>query len=486
MMTTQARKTLRQAGKSDLIDARAVALVAVCDGIDSLTQAFGDENAMEIRLLCDYRDQLISERTRIINRLCWHLVTLAPELEAQLVPAALKGPRVCARLTRQLAQLAACPRLRVARALLRRISEIGREERELLAELDTLLDAHAPQLLACYEDITQGAPSFARSTARPSRSRMSILTRQLTVAAVAVAVGAGAPALAHATASSTTAVKAKTPLVAAITAQTPKIHFSYSISRSSVPNSYLLTDGRSAAYSATYAVARVHADGAQLPAKLEWVLGVYLQRSGDNAILYGEHELVCHHRTTGDRALSAGLADYRFSNYYIGRADSLLGIPHPARTAEPYQPDRGKPTPAGPGTLRTPTGLTAAIAMDTPVLHEDLPRNIENAYVAPNEAAASYYSLTISRMYVDAAQRPARQDWVKGVQTQLRGDELLARGEETHGPGNNPTTGNREMKDALGILREADSEIAHADALLGIHASRPSATLPSHVTYYKG
>ena len=103
---------------------------------------------MEIRLLCDYRDQLISERTRAINRLRWHLVTIAPELEAQLVPAALKGPRICARLTRQLAQLPGSPRLRVTRALLRRVTEIGREERDLLAELDALIDAHAPQLLA--------------------------------------------------------------------------------------------------------------------------------------------------------------------------------------------------------------------------------------------------------------------------------------------------------------------------------------------------
>ena len=148
IMTAQARKTSRQAGKSDLIDARAVALVAVRDGIDSFTRAFCDENAMEVRLLCDYRDQLISERTRIINRLRWHLVTLAPDLEAQLVPAALKGPRICARLTRQLARLPAGPRLRVARQQLRRISEIGREERELLAELATLIEAHAPQLLA--------------------------------------------------------------------------------------------------------------------------------------------------------------------------------------------------------------------------------------------------------------------------------------------------------------------------------------------------
>ncbi|MEO8968220.1 MAG: IS110 family transposase [Solirubrobacteraceae bacterium] len=147
-MTGQARKISRQAGKSDPIDARAVAQAVVRDGVQSFQVAFTDEHAMQIRVLCDYRDQLISDRTRMINRLRWHLVTIAPEIEAQIGQAALKGPRICARLTRQLARLTASPQLRVARALLRRITEIGREERELLAELTALLDSHAPQLLA--------------------------------------------------------------------------------------------------------------------------------------------------------------------------------------------------------------------------------------------------------------------------------------------------------------------------------------------------
>ncbi len=147
-MTSQARKVSRTVGKSDPIDARAVALVVVRDGIESFSQAFCDEHAMEIRVLNDYRDQLISERTRAINRLRWHLVTIAPELEAQLAQAALKGPRVCARLARQLARLPQSPRLRVTKQLLKRIAEIGREERDLLAELTTLIDTHAPQLLA--------------------------------------------------------------------------------------------------------------------------------------------------------------------------------------------------------------------------------------------------------------------------------------------------------------------------------------------------
>jgi transposase len=130
-------------------DRRArLALAVVRDGIESFPVAFTDAQVMEIRILSDYRDQIICERTRTINRLRWHLVTIAPDLEAQLGQAALKGPRVCARLTRQLARLPQSPRLRVARLLLARITEIIREERQLLAELTILIDAHAPQLLA--------------------------------------------------------------------------------------------------------------------------------------------------------------------------------------------------------------------------------------------------------------------------------------------------------------------------------------------------
>jgi hypothetical protein len=81
----------------------------------------------------------------MINRLRWHLVALAPELEAQLNPASLRGPRICARLTRQLARLTPTPQLRVARRLLKRIGEIVREERELFTELTSLIDAHCPQ-----------------------------------------------------------------------------------------------------------------------------------------------------------------------------------------------------------------------------------------------------------------------------------------------------------------------------------------------------
>ena len=147
-LTESSRRAVREPGKSDPIDATAIARAALREGIDSLPVAFLDEQAHEIRVLTDYRDQLVNERVRYINRLRWHLVQIAPHLEAQIRPAGLEGPRIRARLARQLGQLPRSPQLRVAKAILKRICEICREEQALLAELETLVEANCSQLLA--------------------------------------------------------------------------------------------------------------------------------------------------------------------------------------------------------------------------------------------------------------------------------------------------------------------------------------------------
>jgi transposase len=170
-LTGESRKATRTAGKSDPIDARAAALAAIREGVESLPVAFLDEQAHEIRVLCDYRDQLTHERVRLINRLRWHLVRIAPHLEAQLGPEALKGPRIRARLARQLGQLPASTELRVAKAQLRRINEITKEQKELFAELTTLLQAHAPQLLEQQSIGTVTAAVIIGRTAGAQRFR---------------------------------------------------------------------------------------------------------------------------------------------------------------------------------------------------------------------------------------------------------------------------------------------------------------------------
>jgi len=147
-LTETSRRASREPGKSDPIDATAIARAALREGIETLPVAFLDEQALEIRVLNDYRDQLINERVRLASRLRWHLVQIAPELEAQLRPASLIGPQVRAKLARRLGRLPHSPQVRVARAILKRISETGREQHELLADLTALIEAHCPQLLA--------------------------------------------------------------------------------------------------------------------------------------------------------------------------------------------------------------------------------------------------------------------------------------------------------------------------------------------------
>ncbi len=106
------RKAEREPGKSDEIDALAVARAVVKDGVEQFPVAYLDEQAMEIRLLCDHRNDLIAERTRTVNWLRWHLLTLCPELERSLKRGALNKARELDRVDRRLRKLSAGARVR--------------------------------------------------------------------------------------------------------------------------------------------------------------------------------------------------------------------------------------------------------------------------------------------------------------------------------------------------------------------------------------
>ncbi len=147
-MTAASRRVQRRPGKSDPIDATAVAVAALREGVERFPAAFLDEQAMEIRLLHDHRDQLIVERTRLVNRLRWHLLAVDPELEASLQPRAFEQARVRARVLRRLARHGDSARVRIARELLKRVSVLTRQAHDLEAELKLLTSMHSPQLLA--------------------------------------------------------------------------------------------------------------------------------------------------------------------------------------------------------------------------------------------------------------------------------------------------------------------------------------------------
>lgn len=141
-----ARKSVRERGKSDSIDAFAVARAALKEGLETLPTAHLDERALEIRLLLDHHDDLVKERSADQRRLRWHLHDMWPELE---IPAgALDRAKWLTKVARRLARAEQSARVRVARALVRQIVQRTQRIRALQRELAPLVAGYAPQLLA--------------------------------------------------------------------------------------------------------------------------------------------------------------------------------------------------------------------------------------------------------------------------------------------------------------------------------------------------
>jgi transposase len=141
----EARKSQRERGKSDSIDALAVARAVIREGADNLPVAQLDERSLENKLLLDHPENLVAQRTDDQRRLRWHLHDLWPELE---IPAGALDREVWLdRLARRLSRTEQSVRVRVARELLRSIRERTRRERELERELGLLVKSRAPQLL---------------------------------------------------------------------------------------------------------------------------------------------------------------------------------------------------------------------------------------------------------------------------------------------------------------------------------------------------
>lgn len=142
----ESRKAERSRGKSDPIDALAVARAALKEGPETLPAAHLDEQALEIKLLLDHREDLVRSRSEDQQRLRWHLHDLWPELE---LPAGCLDRIVWLdKVARKLSRAEQKARVRIARELVRAIRERTRRAAELERELATLVAAEAPQLLA--------------------------------------------------------------------------------------------------------------------------------------------------------------------------------------------------------------------------------------------------------------------------------------------------------------------------------------------------
>lgn len=137
------RRGSREVGKSDPIDALAVARAALRE--PDLPVARLDDEARRVKLLVDHRDDLVTERTRMQSRLRWHLHELMPE--HHIAPKALRRFSVLADLEERLADHSG-PVAEIAVELVGRIRELTKRANELQVEIGSIVTKIVPTLLA--------------------------------------------------------------------------------------------------------------------------------------------------------------------------------------------------------------------------------------------------------------------------------------------------------------------------------------------------
>lgn len=137
------RKTVRQFGKSDPIDALAIARAAIRE--PRLPHAFIAGPERDVKLLADWRDDLVDDCVRHQRRLRWLLHELDPELPP--VPRGITNPANLDRLARKLARMEQTTHVVVCRELVTRIRELSRRCQQLQRQLAGLVKEQCPMLL---------------------------------------------------------------------------------------------------------------------------------------------------------------------------------------------------------------------------------------------------------------------------------------------------------------------------------------------------
>ena len=141
-----ARRSSRTKGKSDSIDAEAVARAAIRE--PGLPVACLDGVERDVRLLVDHREALVKERTKAQSRLRWLLHGIDPEIE--IPPRGLDRSIHLDRLEEGLARLAQTVEVRIARSLLARCRELTTEVTAMEQEISELVRVLVPEVLAVF------------------------------------------------------------------------------------------------------------------------------------------------------------------------------------------------------------------------------------------------------------------------------------------------------------------------------------------------
>jgi transposase len=167
-LMASSRRSGRERGKSDPIDALAVARVGLRE--PDLPVARLEGRSRELRLLVDHREDLVGERTRAISRLRWRLHELAPGY--QIRPRALTRRRSWAAVE-QLLESHQGLLAELAAALLSRIQSLSAEISGLDKRITTLTEELAPSLLELHGCGSLTAAKIVGETGEVSRFRSS-------------------------------------------------------------------------------------------------------------------------------------------------------------------------------------------------------------------------------------------------------------------------------------------------------------------------
>lgn len=166
-LMAQARTSARTRGKSDPIDALAIARAALRE--PDLPRAEHTHASRELKLLVDHREDLVGTRTGLQNRLRWRLHELDPEFD----PPTRKLD-LAKHLDRAQARLQELPASTVRRIALEELADIRALTRRINAlekEISELVRAQAPQLLDLPGCGALTAAKLLGETANPARFR---------------------------------------------------------------------------------------------------------------------------------------------------------------------------------------------------------------------------------------------------------------------------------------------------------------------------
>lgn len=136
------RRGTRSPGKSDPIDAEAVARAALRE--DDLPVARLEGETRRVKLLIDHREDLVAERTRMQARLRWHLHELMPELD--LAPKALNKFCHLDRVAKELAKVDGTV-AEIAAELVERVRDLTIRCNQLEREITSIVKRVAATLL---------------------------------------------------------------------------------------------------------------------------------------------------------------------------------------------------------------------------------------------------------------------------------------------------------------------------------------------------